>query len=314
MRNNKAPYITVFTPAYNRADLIKRLYDSLIKQECKDFEWLVVDDGSEDATEQVMKQIEENYAGFVIRYEKQPHGGKHRAVNRGVTLAKGKYFFIVDSDDYLPSDSIQRVREWAKKAEYCEDIAAVSGLKEYSDGKIVGECPKRLGGGQKYIEVRNTDRYFYKLMGDKAEVYKTELLRKNPFPEFENEYFVTESVCWNCLAEKGYKIRWYGYPIYICEYQATGLTNAGANGFIGHKNNYRGYCYQIKNSLAQCRCYEAVTFFREYHNTSIKMGKKLDEMARRVGMTKKAYCFYLFVKLPFFYGVRMLVKIIRTFL
>ncbi len=49
----------------------------------------------EDATEQVMKQIEENYAGFVIRYEKQPHGGKHRAVNRGVTLAKGKYFLLL---------------------------------------------------------------------------------------------------------------------------------------------------------------------------------------------------------------------------
>ncbi len=310
VENKKSPYITICTPTYNRASLIRRLYDSLVKQDCKDFEWLVVDDGSSDDTDKVMEQIKEQ-ADFVIRYNKQPHGGKHRAVNRGVSLAKGYFFFIVDSDDYLPSYSIQKVREWAEQVEHCKEIVAVSGLRQYPDGTIVGECPKRLGGGQKHIDVKNTDRYFYKLMGDKAEVYKTEFLRKNPFPEFENEFFITESVCWNRLAKKGYKIRWYGCPIYICEYQTAGLTNSGANGFAGHRDNYCGYCYQVKNSLAQCRCYEAVTFFREYHNTSVKMGKKLKEMAQAIGLTEISYCFYLLVKLPFFYGIRMLVKIVR---
>ncbi len=148
MKENKNPYITVFTPTYNRADLIQRLYHSLVKQKCKDFEWLVVDDGSEDATAKVFEQIRERYAGFTIRYEKQPHGGKHRAVNRGTALAKGRYFFIVDSDDFLPSYSIQKVREWATEAEHDSRIAAVAGLRQYPDGTMVGECPKWLGGGK----------------------------------------------------------------------------------------------------------------------------------------------------------------------
>ncbi len=166
-------------------------------------------------------------------------------------------------------------------------------------------------GGQNHIDVKNTDRYFYKLMGDKAEVYKTELLRNYPFPEFENEYFVTERVCWDRLAKMGYRVRWYGCPIYLCEYQAAGLTNSGANGWRGHIENYRGYCYHVKNSLVQCRCYEAVTFFREYHNTSAAMGKKWKERAEAIERTRVSYCFYLLVKLPIFYSIRMLVKLAR---
>lgn len=111
-----------------------------------------------------------------------------------------------------------------------------------------------------FIDVKNTDRYLFKLLGDKAEIYKTELLRTHPFPEFDKEYFITESVCWNTLAKEGYKIRWYNVPVYICEYRPDGLTCSGANRFEGHKENYRGYCYQVECSLRQCRCYEAVTF------------------------------------------------------
>ena len=69
-----------------------------------------------------------------------------------------------------------------------------------------------------FIDVKNTDRYLFKLLGDKAEIYKTELLRTHPFPEFDKEYFITESVCWNTLAKEGYKIRYLTGIMYLFIY------------------------------------------------------------------------------------------------
>ena len=97
--------ITVFTPTYNRAYMIDKLYDSLCLQTCKDFEWIVVDDGSVDNTEELIQNfIQENKIHIV--YYKQKNQGKHIAINKGVELAKGELFFIVDSDDILPKDSL----------------------------------------------------------------------------------------------------------------------------------------------------------------------------------------------------------------
>lgn len=100
--------ITVFTPSYNRAYCLPRLYISLKTQTYIDFEWLIIDDGSFDDTEQLVREWLQTPMSF-IRYYKQENGGKHRAINRAVALAKGDLFFIVDSDDYLPSDSLKQL-------------------------------------------------------------------------------------------------------------------------------------------------------------------------------------------------------------
>ena len=100
--------ITVFTPTYNRAHLLPRLYKSLCAQTCKDFEWVIVDDGSVDDTKSIIDGfINDN--SITIRYFCQENGGKHRAINRGVKEAKGNLFFIADSDDTLPEKSIETV-------------------------------------------------------------------------------------------------------------------------------------------------------------------------------------------------------------
>ena len=93
--------ITVFTPTYNRAYSLPRLYESLQKQTFKDFEWLIVDDGSTDNTVDMVTGWSKE-GKLTIRYIQMTNGGKHRAINKGVALAKGKLFFIVDSDDWLP--------------------------------------------------------------------------------------------------------------------------------------------------------------------------------------------------------------------
>ena len=103
--------ITVFTPTYNRARLLSRLYESLKAQTYQSFEWIIVDDGSTDNTEAVIDSLLERPSeyGFSLRYFKQQNGGKHRAINRGVQEARGELFFIADSDDYLPDDSFVKV-------------------------------------------------------------------------------------------------------------------------------------------------------------------------------------------------------------
>ena len=235
------PLITVFTPAYNRAGTLPDLYESLCRQTCFDFEWVIVDDDSSDNTKEVVNDMICGNTLFDISYYKQEHGGKHRAVNKGVSMAKGDYFFIVDSDDYLLPDAIRLIKSWVEEIGDVLHLAGVSGLRQYPDGTIVGEYPWKLLKDKEWIEADNTKRYINKLMGDKAEVYKTGLLKDHPFAEFDNEYFLTESTCWNKLASEGFSVRWYPVPIYVCEYQEGGLTKSGANSFTGHIKNKQGY-------------------------------------------------------------------------
>ncbi|MGN1053427.1 MAG: glycosyltransferase family A protein, partial [Candidatus Scatosoma sp.] len=96
--------ITVFTPTYNRGYIIHKLYASLLNQTDKNFEWLVIDDGSTDDTERYFTRLLKQKNPFTVRYIKQENGGKHRAINRGVAAATGEIFFIVDSDDFLSAD------------------------------------------------------------------------------------------------------------------------------------------------------------------------------------------------------------------
>ena len=109
--------ITVFTPTYNRAHLLPRLFQSLKQQTAAEFEWIIVDDESSDETETVVKKFLDERTPFPIRYYKQKHGGKHRAVNLGVKEARGSYFYIVDSDDWLPDYAVELLQKWLKEIE-----------------------------------------------------------------------------------------------------------------------------------------------------------------------------------------------------
>lgn len=158
--------ITVFTPTYNRGYIIKQLYDSLILQSYKDFEWLVIDDGSTDDTEELFKSfIAEQKLN--IHYLKIENGGKHRAINKGVILAQGKYFFIVDSDDYLHNNALERIYFYTKQIEDDKTFAGVCGLKIYPNGRKVG--------GEANYKILDTDsisfREKYRVKGDMAEVF-----------------------------------------------------------------------------------------------------------------------------------------------
>ena len=129
--------VTIFTPTYNRARLLKRLYESLKEQSDKDFEWVIVDDGSKDNTKEVVEDfIKEDI--IPIKYLKKENEGKHIAINLGCDMAEGELFFIVDSDDYIPKDSIEQVKkDWEKYREN-KSIAGLVYLKAWENGNLMG--------------------------------------------------------------------------------------------------------------------------------------------------------------------------------
>lgn len=210
--------ITVFTSTYNRAYIISELYKSLCAQSNYDFEWLVVDDGSIDDTESLIQLFIEEFK-ISIRYIKQVNGGKHRAINRGVQEAKGELFFIVDSDDQLVNNAIERILSFYAQLQCEPEFAGVCGVKAYFSGeKVGGEVDFD------FLDCNSLDfRYKYRIKGDMAEVFCTAVLKDFPFPEIEGELFCPEAVVWNRIAMK-YKLRYFNEKIYLCDYLPDGLT------------------------------------------------------------------------------------------
>lgn len=232
--------ITVFTPAYNRGYIIENLYRSLQRQIYRNFEWLVVDDGSTDDTEVRLSAFMAEENDFSIRYIKTENGGKHRAINRGVKEAKGELFFIVDSDDYIVEDAL----EWIDKMEASipEDdcsFGGVCGLRGYSAEQLIGTT---FSGNT--LDITSLERDRHQITGDKAEVFYTDLLRRYPFPEFAGERFCTECVIWDRIAADGYKLRFYNRIAIICNYLEDGLTRSGSTVFLKNPKGYGLYLYQ----------------------------------------------------------------------
>lgn len=215
---NRGGKITIFTPTYNRAYTLERLYESLCTQTVHGFEWIIVDDGSTDNTEQLVKRFISE-SKLTISYIKQPNSGKHCAINRGIEMARGDWFFIVDSDDYLPANSVELILLYVEQITIDESFAGVSGLRCYPNGR-------KVGGAVTY-DVLDTDsvsfRVRYHVRGDMAEIWRTSLLRQYPFPMFRNERFMSEGIVWNAIAKK-YKLRYFNKNIYTCDYLPDGLT------------------------------------------------------------------------------------------
>ena len=222
-------FITIFTPTYNRAYLLPKLYDSLVAQEQKDFEWLIIDDGSTDNTEDLIKKFQ-NENKIRIRYVKQKNSGKYKAINKALDLALGELFMIVDSDDYLTTNAIILIKKYYEQIKDDNNFIGVVGLK----GKNLTEPYTSYYNEKKqknkfynleFIDSTYIDyRYKYKISGDRAEVCITEKMKKYKFPELTNEKFMNEGYIWNKMANDGLKFRYFNDIIYIGEYLSDGLS------------------------------------------------------------------------------------------
>ncbi len=212
---------TVFTPTYNRAYTIHLVFNSLMKQSYKSFEWLIVDDGSTDNTQKIVEEFQQK-AWFPIRYIQQRNGGKHRAINRGVKEARGEFFLIFDSDDWCTDNALERFDfHWEQIPKKDKDVfASIASLCQYANGDIIGDrFPSDV-----FDSDFNTMFYSYGIKGDKWLVVKTDIVKKFPFPEFEGENFIAEGSVWNQIG-KNYKTRFINEALEFMEYLDDGLSS-----------------------------------------------------------------------------------------
>ncbi len=214
--------VAILTPSYNRANLLPRLYESLLTQSSDDFVWYIVDDGSGDNTEDVVQGFIDKSTktkGFKIVYIKKENGGKHTALNVGIAQIDEPFTAIVDSDDYLKPNAIETIVSDSKNIQ-SDNYCGMAYLKECVDGKVTGKVYADDIVEDTFIN----QRYNKNTYGDKFEVFKTEILKKFPFPVFEGEKFVSESTVW-CKMSGEYKMIFFNKSLYVCEYQEGGLSD-----------------------------------------------------------------------------------------
>lgn len=220
--------ISIVTPTYNRAHLLPQLYKSLCRQESKEFEWVVIDDGSTDNTE-VLFSMWKNEKEISLTYKKKSNGGKHTALNYSHNYIKGNLVFIVDSDDILPEDAIKViVRDWSK---YCSDenIAGITYLKGDLNAKpLKGMLFKGMKNNEKYVisdvfKMKENVR----VKADSCEIIRTELFKRFPLLEYPGEKYCGESYLWLSIGRAGYKTVYANKVMYLTDYQIGGLTDIG---------------------------------------------------------------------------------------
>lgn len=222
--------LTVFTPTYNRAGCLTRLYDSLARQTEQDFEWLVVDDGSTDETAQVVDGfIRENK--IRIRYFQKENGGKHTAYNYGLEKAEGTYFLCVDADDLLHDNAVA----WIMNAlgNSYDSMGIIAYKKDMQGKRLSQEFPldvKNCGINELSIK--------YGCNGEFTLIFPTKIAKKYPFPVFEGERFVGENVVYDRINPVCRMIL-LAEDITICEYQEDGYSQ-NFNALL--QKNPKGFC------------------------------------------------------------------------
>lgn len=240
--------ITIFTPTYNRGYVIENLYKSLQRQSDFNFEWLVINDGSTDNTDDLFKKWLNEDNKFLIRYYKQDNKGLMYTFNQGVNLANGEYLSKIDSDDYVTDNCVELLINWLETIKNVDGVYGVGGMRGTDiDTPLKGKnywpkIEKRDG----YIDIFDYERDKYNLNADMTEAWSVSILKKFPFPVFDGEKFAPEEIVFNAIALSGYKIRWFPKIICICNYLPDGLTK---NHLTIQKQNPLGFSLAWKNKL-----------------------------------------------------------------
>jgi len=285
---------SVFTPTYNRAHLLPRVYECLKEQTFQDFEWIIVDDGSTDGTDKLVQDwLKENR--LTIRYHYKQNGGKLRAFKDAIALAEGELFVTIDSDDYCVPNALERLLyHWNAIPESERSrFASVSALCKDEKGEIIGT---RFPG-----DVFDSDviavHAKYKVKGDKWAFYRTDVLREISVPEVPGERRIASSWVWYKVAQK-YKTRFVNEALLIKEYQADGLTRNLVKVRVQNPIGTRMYyleCLSIPANL-RFKLRNAINYIRFALHGSMKYFQVVKESRRPVLVTLlflPGYCLYL---------------------
>ena len=231
--------LTIFTPAYNRSHTIGRTYTSLCRQTCKDFCWLIIDDGSTDNTKELVDGwINEGIVDITYIY--QQNQGMHGAHNTAYRNIETPLNTCIDSDDYMPDDAVEKIlRCWQTYGN--NNVAGIVGLDVTQDGAIIGT---------KFLEglTTTTLQGFYQAggKGDKKIVYRTDIIKQYPeYPLFEGEKYVGLAYKY-MLIDQDYELITLNEPLVIVEYQ---LDGSSFNMFKQYWKNPRGFAFFRKAEM-----------------------------------------------------------------
>ncbi len=235
--------LTVFTPAFNRAHTIMRTYESLCRQTCKDFIWLVVDDGSSDNTRELVESWMAE-GNIPIRYIHQQNQGMHGAHNTAYRNIDTPLNTCIDSDDFMPDDAVEKILDcWHKQGS--DKYAGLIGLDVTQDGKVIGTS---FPEGMKTTTLQG----FYEAggRGDKKMVYRTDVIKRYPeYPLFEGERYVGLAYKY-MLIDQDYQLLTLNEPLVIVEYQQDGSSFSM---YKQYWNNPRGFAFFRKAEMRTTR-------------------------------------------------------------
>lgn len=236
-KQNKA-FLTVFTPAYNRAHTISRTYKSLLNQNCKDFIWLVIDDGSTDNTAELVRQWQKNDNGFEIQYIYKENGGMHTAHNTAYENINTELNVCIDSDDVMTPEAVRKIKKaWlaVKDKGYAGLIALDADM---NTGKIIGK-----GFSEGMTETTLSGYYAAGGFGDKKLIYRTDVINSvPPYPVFQGEKYVALAYKYR-LIDQNYKLSVLNDIICEVEYQADGSSNTMWKQYL---KNPKGFAFWRK--------------------------------------------------------------------
>jgi glycosyltransferase involved in cell wall biosynthesis len=221
------PQVSVCTPTYNRAHTLDVVFESLSAQTSRDFEWLIIDDGSTDGTEEVVRAFQ-TAASFDIRYLRKENGGKHTALNVGIELARGELFLILDSDDRCVPYAIERfLHHWHHMTEAERSrVSTITALCCDPQGR-------RIGPGFPFaarVVMGPDEQWRFRDGGERWGINSTKALRCNRFPEVPGEKFMSEAVVWIKLSQS-YGCKFVNETLRIYTPGTDGLTRT----LFGHR-------------------------------------------------------------------------------
>ncbi len=234
-----AKTLTIFTPAYNRAYTLHLGYEALLRQTSKDFEWLIIDDGSTDNTRELVESwIAENK--IPIRYHYQENQGMHGAHNTAYRLIDTELNTCIDSDDYMPDDAVEKIIAFWKKYG-SKQVAGIVGLDADFDGKLIGTPFK-----ENNMPIRLSHFYNQGGKGDKKYVYRSDIICNYPeYPIFQGEKYVSLGYKYE-LIEQDYPVLAMNEVLVNVEYRPDGSS---LNMYRQYIKNPQGFAFIRKSSM-----------------------------------------------------------------
>lgn len=288
--------LTVFTPTYNRAYVLKQCYDSLCRQTCKDFVWLIVDDGSSDNTKEIVEKWMANDNGFEIRYVYKKNGGMHTGHNKAYELIDTELNVCIDSDDFMPDDAVELiVNFWEENKD--SNYSGIIALDVYKNGQVIG---KELTNKK---STTLSGYYQNGGQGDKKLIYRTEIINKYPpYPEFEGEKFVPLDYKY-LLADQDYELLIMNKPVCVVEYMEDGSSK---NMLRQYYRNPKGFGFMRKVHMKYDKGFlkKFKTCVHYVSSSFISKNKSFIEESTKKGMTVLAVPFGFALYLLILYNNR----------